>query len=201
MISLPCVFETTLETVPGTEPYLVAAPVSVDRWRERLSGVDGFRVGIHWQGDSTYLSDRHRSMALSSFSPLARVAGVRLISLQKGPGVQQIAAVADAFEVLALEGLDEQGGAFMDTAAVMKNLDLVVTSDTALAHLAGALGVRVWVALSAAPDWRWMVGRDDSPWYPSMRLFRQTTLDDWPGLFERMADALTRAVGQGPHNP
>jgi hypothetical protein len=194
MMSLPGIFETTLDTIPGTEPYLVADPRLIEYWHGRLSDIPGFRVGIHWQGDSTFLSDRHRSIPLSSFAPLAQVAGVKLISLQKGREIDQIAAVADEFSVMSL---DDQGGAFMDTAAVMKNLDLVITSDTAVAHLAGALGVRVWVALSAAPDWRWMVDRDDSPWYPSMRLFRQTKLDDWSGVFRDMAAELSRMIGEG----
>jgi hypothetical protein len=121
--------------------------------------------------------------------------GVRLFSLQKGPGAEQIGKVADRFAIMDLgRTLDEATGAFMDTAAIMKNLDLVVTSDTSIAHLAGALGVPVWVALPSTPNWRWLLQREDSPWYPTMRLFRQTARGDWDGVFARMAAALQERV-------
>src|SRR5207248_11489066 len=128
---------------------------------------------------------------LARFAPLAGVEGVRLVSLQKGPGVEQLHVLAGRFPVMELvEELDTEGGAFLDTAAVMKNLDLVVTSDTAAAHLAGALGVPVWVALPFAPDWRWLLAREDSPWYPTMRLFRQAEAGNWAEVFDRIAGAL-----------
>src|SRR5439155_6093351 len=120
------------------------------------------------------------SVPLRHFAALARVPGVQLYSLQKGPARDQIGAAAREFAVADLGAtLDEAAGAFMDTAAVMANLDLVVTTDTSIAHLAGALGVPVWVALSIGPDWRWLRDREDSPWYPSMRLFRQDSAHDW----------------------
>ena len=126
---------------------------------------------------------------MAHFAPLASLPGVRLISLQKGFGSEQVAAVD--FPVLDLSGrLDEVAGPFMDTAAVIRSLDLVVTPDTAIAHLAGALGAPVWVALQFSPDWRWLLGRDDSPWYPTMRLFRQTTFGGWPDVFARIANAV-----------
>ena len=124
---------------------------------------------------------------------MAKVTGVRLFSLQKGIGSEQIAALDGQFEVIDLAGsLDNEGGAFVDTAAVMQVLDLVIAPDTALVHLAGALGVRVWLPLSHTPDWRWMLDREDSPWYPSLRIFRQKTLGDWSGVLERMADELKK---------
>ena len=124
--------------------------------------------------------------------------GVRLVSLQKGPGAEQVKALKGRFRWKSwATRLDAEGGAFLDTAAVMQGLDLVVTADTAAAHLAGALGVDVWTALSAVADWRWMVGSEDSPWYPTMRLFRQAALDDWEKMFRRMADELQRLVGRG----
>ena len=135
-------------------------------------------------------------MQLANFEPLASVPGVRLISLQKGPGERQIADVADHFTVITLDGLDEQGGAFMDTAAVMHQLDLVITSDSAVAHLAGAMGIRTWLVIPFSADWRWFLDRDDCPWYPTMRLFRQTKLDDWPELFARIAAELSSIVNQ-----
>src|SRR5262249_19149294 len=172
-----------------------ADPARIERWRRELGG-EGFKVGIAWQGSPSFPGDRLRSIPLAHFAPLAGVEGVRLFSLQKGPGREQIRSTARVFASagrLALtdlgERLDEQG-AFLDTAAVMKTLDLVITSDTAIAHLAGALGVPVWVALSIGPDWRWLLDREDCPWYPTMRLFRQRRQGDWDEVFERMAAEL-----------
>ncbi|HUY33552.1 MAG TPA: tetratricopeptide repeat protein [Pirellulales bacterium] len=198
LLSLPRIFGTTLENIPATTPYLEADPRLVDRWREKLTTIPGFKVGIAWQGSRTYRHDRGRSVPLAAFAPLASLSSVRLISLQKGDGSEQLAGVAGRFDVLDLGGrLDEVGGAFMDTAAVMKNLDLVITSDTAIPHLAGALGVPVWVALSHVPDWRWFLDRDESPWYPTMVLFRQARRGDWQGVFERIATALqAKLAGQ-----
>src|SRR5207249_8886158 len=139
--------------------------------------------------------DRYRSVPLERFAPLARVPGVTLVSLQKGDGSEQLGQVR--FPVLALEGLDEGSGPFVDTAAVMAGLDLVVTTDTAVPHLAGALGVHCWVALPAVPDWRWLLGRDDSPWYPSLRLFRQERPGDWDPVFRRLAEALGQPLDAG----
>jgi hypothetical protein len=133
-------------------------------------------------------------MPLARFRPLAEVEGVRLISLQKGAGIEQLATAPFAVEDLGSQ-LDLGPAAFAETAAVVRNLDLVITSDTALAHLAGALGAPVWVALSRAPDWRWQFGdREDSPWYPTMRLFRQPALGQWDAVFERMAARLRELV-------
>ena len=187
LLSAPGALGTTASTIPGEVPYLAADPELTEHWRQELAEIEGFKIGIAWQGSRDYRSDRWRSIPLAQFAPLARLPGVRLISLQKGFGSEQIAAVD--FPVLDLsDRLDEAAGPFMDTAAVIRNLDLVVTSDTAIAHLAGALGAPVWVALRFSPDWRWLRDRDDSPWYPTMRLFRQTTFGHWPDVFERMAD-------------
>jgi len=196
LLSLPRILGTTLETVTANVPYLSAENDLIERWRRELNSLNGFRVGIAWQGDPAYRCDRDRSIPLRHFAPLARVSGVRLVSLQKGPGVEQLREVAELFQVIDLgPRLDENTGAFMDTAAVMKCLDLVITSDTAVAHLAGALGVPVWLALTFAPEWRWLLDREDSPWYPSMRLFRQTRRGDWEGVFRRMAGELRQRVG------
>ncbi len=172
---------------PVAPPYLYPDPDRVTAWRDRI-GAGGMRIGINWQGNSGRFEDRGRSMQLAEFAPLAAMPGVRLISLQKGEGEAQIAACDFPVEVLA--GLDDGPDAFVDTAAMMMSLDLVVTSDTSIAHLAGALGRPVWVALRLVPDWRFMLGRDDSPWYPSMRLFRQATDGDWRPVFAAMAEAL-----------
>jgi len=194
MMSLPRIFGTTLTSVPAAVPYLFADDALVDQWRQRLASVPGFRVGIAWQGNTKYVTDAIRSAPVRFFSPLARVPGVQLISLQKGNGVDQLADVADRVPVLQFDKLDEAVGAFMDTAAIMKNLDLVIASDTSIVHLAGAMGVPIWVALARSADWRWLEGREDSPWYPTMRLFRQTRLGDWEELFQRIAGELQALV-------
>ena len=147
----------------------------------------GHPAGIAWQGNPKFRLDRIRSLPLAQFAPLARVPGVHLLGLQKGAGREQLAPPERRFPVTDLGGqLDD----FVDTAAVMKNLDLVITSDTSIAHLAGALGVPVWVALHEFSDWRWLQDRDDCPWYPTMRLFRQTRLGQWKDVFHRIGDAL-----------
>jgi hypothetical protein len=198
LMSLPMLLGTTLETVPAAGPYLHAGPDRVQKWKARLDELGGFKVGVAWQGNPHHPWDRWRSFPLACLAPLASVEGVRLISLQKGAGVEQIKALNGRFAVEELgDGLDAEGGAFLDAAAVMKSLDLVVTADTATAHLAGALSVGVWVALSAVADWRWMCGREGSPWYPTVRLFRQAALGDWAGVFRRMAGELAGPVWQG----
>jgi hypothetical protein len=191
MLSLPGALGTALETIPAQVPYLFARDDLVGQWREKLAGCRGFRVGINWQGSRVYYNDRARSVPLAQFTPLAAVSGVQLVSLQKKAGREQLAEVAGSLAVVDLDPqLDEANGAFMDTAAVIRNLDLVITSDTAVAHLAGALGAPVWVALSVGADWRWLQHRSDSPWYPTMRLFRQRTLGAWGDVFSEMAAAL-----------
>ncbi len=198
LMSLPGLLGTTLETVPADVPYLHAEPARVERWKARLEGVGGFKVGVVWQGNPRHPWDRWRSFPLQCLAPLAAVEGVRLVGLQKGAGVEQLKNLSGRFAVEDLgEELDAEGGAFLDAAAVMKGLDLVATADTAAAHLAGALGVRVWVALAAVADWRWLCGREDAPWYPTMRLFRQRTPGDWPEVFARMAAELRTLAGKG----
>jgi tetratricopeptide (TPR) repeat protein len=202
LLSLPGVLGTTLETIPATVPYLAPDPKLLKAWRGRLDAIRGFKVGIVWQGNTAYTFDHLRSIPLAELAPLAEVEGVRLVSLQKNAGAEQLSALEGQFTVVDLGStLDTDAGAFMDTAAVMCNLDLVITSDTAAAHLAGALGVPVWVALSAAPEWRWMHDRDDSPWYPTMRLFRQPALGDWPAVFAGMKDALVKLARQRNRAP
>ena len=172
LLSLPGILQTTLQTIPAKIPYLSSRAPLVQQWRNRLHELDGFKIGISWQGNPNFGGDRLRSIPLRCFAPLAGIAGVRLLSLQKAAGSEQVAEVRDLFPVLDLAGeLDRQTGPFLDTAAVMQNLDLVIASDSAAVHLAGALGVPVWVALPLAPDWRWLLDRDDSPWYPTMRSF------------------------------
>ncbi len=147
-----------------------------------------FLIGIAWQGNPSHQTDRWRSFPLSQFAPLAELPGVRLINLQTDDGLDQIAPLAGRLPISELTG--RRLFDFAETAAIVANLDLVIAPDTAVAHLAGGLGVPVWVALCSVPDWRWLHGRDDSPWYPTMRLFRQTRLGDWDGVFRRITEAL-----------
>jgi hypothetical protein len=195
LLSLPRIFRIDADSIPRDESYLAADRERIARWRSELAKYPGLKVGIAWQGDPKFKGDGWRSVRLDRFAPLAAVGGARLVSLQKGSGSEQLAAFARQWEVLDLsDSLDNGGGAFLDTAAIMMNVDLVVTTDTAIAHLAGALGVPVWVALSRPADWRWLSERGDSPWYPTMRLFRQPTSGDWKSVFESMAQELAQWV-------
>ncbi len=190
--SLPRAFGARLESVPAETPYLAAEPERIARWAERIGG-KGFRVGCVWQGNANPEADIGRSFALRELAPLAAVAGVRLVSLQRGFGEEQLWVDPPGFAIERLSADYDVGGpAFLDAAAVMMSLDLVVTCDTSIAHLAGALGRPVWVALKRDAEWRWLRGRDDSPWYPTMRLFRQKTAGDWGAVFGAMAGALAR---------
>jgi hypothetical protein len=159
-------------------------------WRKRL-GAHGRLIGIRWQG-STGRADAGRSFPVRHFEAIARIPGVRLVSLQKGPGSEQLLELPDTWHVEELGAEFEPGGsdAFLDVAAVMECLELVITSDTSIAHLAGALGRPTWLALKHVPDWRWLMDRDDNPWYPTMRLFRQQRPGDWAGVFDHIRCAL-----------
>ena len=177
--SLPRAFATRLDSVPAPIPYLFAEPERRRLWARRI-GEAGFRIGVVWQGNPNPEADMARSFPLERLAPLARAPGVRLISLQKGFGVEQLEAASLSFPVESLgEDFDAGPDAFLDAAAVMAHVDLVVTCDTSIAHLAGALGRPVWVALKKDAEWRWLRERRDSPWYPSMRLFRQPRIGDW----------------------
>jgi Tfp pilus assembly protein PilF len=192
LLSLPGLLGLSLRNIPAEVPYLAPQPALVEQWRHRLAAFGGQRVGLGWQGRPTYREDRQRSIPLLQFAPLAQVSGVTFVGLQKGPGSEQIPLVQDRFSIVDLgSAADVAAGPFMDTAAIVQNLDLVITSDTALAHLAGALGVPVWLALGFAPDWRWLTRGATSPWYPTMRLFRQPAPGDWPSVFAEMTRALT----------
>ena len=191
LMSLPGVLQLS-ENRLWHGPYLAAEPARSQRWRDALAPVRGFRVGLCWQGNPEHLFDRQRSLPLAALAPLAAIEGVQLVSLQKGIGAGQIAACG--FPVHDLGAALDADGAFLDTAAVLGQLDLVIAADTAIAHLAGALAAPVWIPLSAHGDWRWMTGRDDSPWYPSARLFRQQRLDVWDDVVDRISQALHARV-------
>lgn len=194
LMSLPAIVRETLATLPRDVPYLVADGARIAKWQARLGG-DGFRVGIVWQGGKKYVRDATRSMPLRQFAPLAAVPGVRLISVQAQVGLEQLDDLPAGMKVERLgEEIENNPDGFREIAALMASLDLLVMSDTGPTHLAGALGRPVWVALPRYPDWRWMRGREDSPWYPTMRLFRQEAAGDWDGVFQRIAEALRSAV-------
>jgi len=175
-------------------PYLQARPERVAEWRRRLAGEEGFRVGIVWQGNPRHPADWLRSFPLAALDPLRRLHGIRLISLQQGAGTEQLDAWAGIPTIMPLgEELDAATGRFEETAAVLASLDLLICADTAVAHLAGAMGRPVWLALGRAPDWRWGPTGERTPWYPAMRLFRRQESDRWPDLFAAMARELVAA--------
>src|SRR5262249_34758146 len=171
LLSLPLRLGIHAGSIPSHVPYIAAEPNRVAAWREVL-GHQGFKIGIAWQGTPGVRIDTGRSFPVGALAPLAGIPGVRLISLQKDSGRDQLDDLPEGMTVEDVGGgFDAGADAFIDSAAIMASLDLIVTSDTSIAHLAGALGRPVWVALQAVPDWRWMLGRTDSPWYPPMRLF------------------------------
>jgi TPR repeat/Glycosyltransferase family 9 (heptosyltransferase) len=186
LLSLPSVFGTTLDNVPKTVPYLHAAAQDAKIWQQRLDGhLPIVKVGLVWAGNLK--PNRIRSIKLSSLAPLGQVPGVRFFSLQKGEASAQARTPLAGMEFVDWTAELKD---FADTAALIANLDLVITVDTAVAHLAGAMGKPVWTLLPFVPDWRWLLEREDSPWYPSMRLFRQSVRGDWESVIKRVADAL-----------
>ncbi|HXY37801.1 MAG TPA: tetratricopeptide repeat-containing glycosyltransferase family protein [Planctomycetaceae bacterium] len=191
LMSVPQFFTASIDSIPATIPYLAVDDAMVRFWQPRIERFAGLRVGIHWQGNPAFLKDRFRSIPLACFEPLAKLPGVRLISLQKGAGTEQLTQPIVTFPVVDL-GLKpaEIHGPFVDTAAILRCLDVVVTSDTSLAHLAGALGVETWLAVPHVPEWRWLLDREDTPWYPTLRLVRQSYVGQWSGVFVRIAAAL-----------
>ncbi|HXW71879.1 MAG TPA: DUF6165 family protein [Methylocella sp.] len=194
LMSLPYAFRTTLESIPSPVPYLSAEPALVSKWAERV-GAYGFRVGVAWQGNK--FINLKRSIPLACFAPIARIGGVRLISLMKEQGRLEVSCAGGNFVIeSAGMGFDAGYDSFIDCAAVMANVDLIITSDTAIAHLAGALGRPVFLALKHVPDWRWLMGRGDCPWYPSMTLFRQATRGEWDPVFGRIAESVEAKIAK-----
>ncbi len=193
MLSLPGIFGTTVETILPISRQLSASARLVDEWKHKLAAYAGCKIGIHWRGSRQSIIDT-RSIPLIEFEPLSRVPGVTLFSLQKGAGTEELQHVAGRFSVVDLGEFDESHGPFMDTAAIMSNLDLVVTNDTVIEHVAGGLGVPAWVAMDLAPAWFWLQDREDTPWYPTVRLFRQQSPRRWTDVMQRIADELARWV-------
>jgi tetratricopeptide (TPR) repeat protein len=194
LMSLPHVLKITPDSVPLVPPWFSLDSARVEKWRKRL-GNGGFKIGIAWQGNAQNWIDAGRSIPLAAFRPIADIAGVRLISLQMRPGAEQIDQVdfGDRIDRVMAE-TDANADVLLDTAALVATLDLVVTSDSMLAHLSGALGRETFIALRRVPEWRWLLAREDSPWYPTARLFRQDNEGDWTPVFARIANAIRPLV-------
>ena len=191
LLSLPRIFKSRLDTIPQTGPYLFPEPAKAEYWRRQFSGGKNFRVGIVWAGNLNNPKGRHRSCALPHFMPLANMPDVTLYGLQKGDAAEEIEKLRNQIQVTNLaESLSD----FSDTCAVISNLDLIISVDTAVAHLAGAMGKPTYLLLSAPCDWRWLLCRDDSPWYPTMTLFRQKRQGDWESVLKQVCSALQKQL-------
>ena len=191
IMSLPWAFGTTLENIPASPSYLPRpAETRVQAWEERLGTRDKLRIGLVWSGNAAQGKDHHRSIPLRTLSRLV-VPEATFVSLQKDPRPQDQVVLRDRADIIDMSGHFTD---FAETAALIACLDLVVTVCTSVAHLAAALGRPTWVMLSAVPDWRWLLDRDDCPWYPTARLFRQTTAGDYEGVVDRMRAELRTLV-------
>jgi tetratricopeptide (TPR) repeat protein len=191
LLSLPLIFGTNAQTIPGGVPYLRASPGDIERWRARIGG-NNPRVGIVWSGNPTQRGDRFRSPHLGPVLPLFDVPGITFAALQVGPGRQDLASIQLPPNVV---DLGAEITDLTDTAAIMAGLDLVITSCTAPLHLAGALGVQTWAMIPASPHFPWLLGRTDTPWYPTLRLYRQEAFGtDWSGVVRRIAADLARLI-------
>lgn len=197
--SLPLAFRTTLETIPRDVPYLRADPDAAAAWRSRLKALPGLHVGLVWAGDprpdhplEVRAIDQRRSISLARYAPLAAVPGVTFVSLQKGAGARQAASPPPGMD---FHDFTSELNDFADTAALVEALDLVITVDTAVAHLAGALGKPVWILSRFDACWRWLSNRTDSPWYPTARLFYQPAPHDWDNVMAAVAAALRERAG------
>jgi hypothetical protein len=197
---LPRLLGTTLETVPARIPYLAADRSETARWAERLSGFEGLKVGLVWAGDTHAgrpagaAIDRRRSLRLAQLAPLALVEGVTFISLQKGPPADQAKSPPAGMRFV---DFTSELNDFAATAALIESLDLVIAVDTAVAHVAGALGKPIWIMSRYEGDWRWLNGREDSPWYPTARVFHQRAAGAWDGVIARVAASLATLSGTG----
>lgn len=187
LLNLPRLLGTTLDSIPAGAPYLNAPAALLATWRERIAAEDRLRVGLVWAGNPKHRNDRHRSIGTAALAPLFSLTGVSFFGLQ-------LDAKATAPGTAAFVDLAEHLTDFADTAAALSQLDLLISVDTSVAHLAGALGRPSWVLLPFVPDWRWLIEREDSPWYPTMRLFRQHRAGDWASVIERVAAELNAVI-------
>jgi hypothetical protein len=187
-------FKTTIDRVPNQIPYIYSSIDKQNKWREYI-GDRGFKIAICWQGNPKNKIDVGRSFPVSLLEDISKINGVRLISLQKNEGVEQTKNLPVGMKIENLpDDFDSGENAFLDSVAVMRCVDLVITSDTALTHLAGSLGVKTWLPLRYLPDWRWLLDRDDSPWYPSMKIYRQVKIGDWSSVFNEIETELKNLV-------
>jgi hypothetical protein len=194
LMSLPLNFKTTIRTIPASVPYLHPDSRLVEEWSRKLPADPGRpRIGLVWAGNRQNMNDRNRSMSLGRFASLAAVKNARFYSLQVGPAGEEARHSPPGVDLI--DYTDDLHD-FADTAAMVANLDLVIAVDTSVAHLAGALAKPIWLLVPYLPDWRWMLHRDDSPWYPTMRLFRQKARGDWTGVIKGLVDSL---VEFSPH--
>jgi ADP-heptose:LPS heptosyltransferase len=192
LLSLPLAFKTELATVPANIPYVRPNSDRLSKWRDRLVTNGRLRIGICWAGSNIHLNDRNRSIPFERFATLLLVPGVDFVSLQK----DVVGAEAAILRAHGVHQLGQEFSDFADTAAVVSMLDIVITVDTSVAHLAGAMAKAVAVLLPFSPDFRWMLDRTDSPWYPTMRLFRQASIGDWDGPLERLRQELFAAASR-----
>ncbi len=196
LLTVPRILGTRIDSIPAQVPYLGVRPSIAERWRRRLSDLNGLKVGLAWAGSPQHVNDFRRSIELERLQPLFEIAGVSLVSLQVGPRAADIAQLPSG----AIVGLSAELTDFAETAGAILNLDLVVAVDTAVAHLAGALGKPAWVMLPFSPDWRWLLERSDSPWYPTLRLYRQPMPGDWNDVIARVAADLRERADAGTAN-
>ncbi len=190
---LPGLIQTTLDNIPQRVPYLHADSQHVRQWSLKLADQKRFRIAVNWSGKADFARNRH--IPPRYFAELSQLADVDVISIQEhADSDSPVETIADCSRITSFADLDQEHGPFMDTAAIMKNVDLVITSDTSVAHLAGALAVPVWVVLPFVADWRWFLNRTDSPWYPTMRMFRQRQRGDWDGAFSDVKAALLEQI-------
>jgi len=197
LIDVADILKVDLSNIPLSSGYLQASPHLIQYWSSWLNKIpkENLRVGLVWQGNKDHQADIFRSFSLAEYMPLSELDNIQFISLQHGSGAEQTNLWRGRRLLLTLpEGTDQSGGAFMDTAAILSQLDLVITSDTSIAHLAGAMGRPAWVLLNKMPDWRWLLERDDSPWYDSLRLFRQTKQSDWSLVVDQIKVALNERL-------
>jgi hypothetical protein len=190
LMSLPLAFGTTMETIPSTVSYITVRNDAVEKWRAKLSA-QKLKVGIAWAGNPDFGGDRGRSILLKNILPLTRIDGIEYFSLQKDLRTGDDEVLNGNPYIVRV---DKDINDFQDTAAIMMSLDLVISSDTSIVNLAGALGRPVWVLLSFMSDWRWLLDRNDTPWYPTARLFRQVSMSDWTTVLDDVCTALKQIV-------
>lgn len=188
LLSLPAIFSTKIDSITARIPYLFAEASKVAYWHDKIK-TDAFKIGICWAGSPAHRNDNSRSCALENFTRLAKIKNVRLFSLQKGQAIEQINNWPED-EDMELINLGQQFKDFTDTAAAIENIDMIISVDTSVAHLAGAMGKTAWALIPYQADWRWMLNRQDCPWYPTIRLFRQKHHSDWDSVFQRVAEQL-----------